>query len=613
MDIIRNGYGLPFTSIPQDCFIKNNKSALMHPKFVEDAIFKLLEDGCIQEVSSPPRCVNPLSVAEEKKLRLVLDLRHVNPHLHCPKFKYDDLACLSEIFEQNFWFFTWDLKSGYHQVSIRYEHRCFLGFSWTINDVLRFFIFNVLPFGLCSACFCFTKIIRSFIRRWRSLSHRCLAYIDDGISGYKTRQLAIEASNIQKNDFAESGFIYNIDKSRWDPMQIGQWLGFMIDTIRFQFKIPQEKIQKIEKFILSLLNSNCVTFRGVARLAGLIISVTIAVGPIARLFTRQMCFILLHRSRWDDTFIMPHALLEEVKFWHQHIRALSGFEIRPNLQFTLSFHTDASRTAFGGISSNPDFKPVRGMFSSFEQKAGSTFRELKAIYYVLLTHSKKLHVSHVKIFSDNQGACRITLVGSRKKHLQQLAVDIFALSVKYSFVIRTQWIRRDENQIADHLSKFVDFDDWQINLSTFLLLNAKWGPFTVDRFASYYNNQLNRFNTRYVSPGSEAVDALAQDWSHEINWVCPPIYLIPKVIRHMKCCRAKGVLIVSEWHSGLFWPVLCKKEYEFEHFVKDVFVLPKIHDLILVGPGQTSVYKKKRPVFSGCPVFNMLALKIDFS
>ena len=38
-----------------------------------------------------------------------------------------------------------------------------------------------------------------------------------------------------------------------------------------------------------------------------------------------------------------------------------------------------------------------------------------------------------------------------------------------------------------------------------------------------------------------------------------------------------------------------------------------IHDLILEGPGQTSVYRKKRPVFSGCPVFNMLALKIDFS
>ena len=68
--------------------------------------------------------------------------------------------------------------------------------------------------------------------------------------------------------------------------------------------------------------------------------------------------------------------------------------------------------------------------------------------------------------------------------------------------------------------------------------------------------------------------------------------------------------------SAMIWLVYlryCKNQYEFEHFVKDAFVLPKIHDLILEGPGQTSVYKKKRPVFSGCPVFNMLALKIDFS
>ena len=48
LDIIRNGYGLPFISIPQGCFKRKTKSALKHPKFVEDAIFKLLDDGCIQ-------------------------------------------------------------------------------------------------------------------------------------------------------------------------------------------------------------------------------------------------------------------------------------------------------------------------------------------------------------------------------------------------------------------------------------------------------------------------------------------------------------------------------------------------------------------------------------
>ena len=61
-----------------------------------ETISKLLVNDCIQEHFEPPYCVNPLSVAEGKTLRLVIDLRHVNP---CPckhSFKYEDLHCLSK-------------------------------------------------------------------------------------------------------------------------------------------------------------------------------------------------------------------------------------------------------------------------------------------------------------------------------------------------------------------------------------------------------------------------------------------------------------------------------------------------------------------------------------
>ena len=46
--------------------------------------------------------MNPLTVAEGKKLRLVIDLREVNKYLVKPKFRYEDLRSLSEIFEQGF-------------------------------------------------------------------------------------------------------------------------------------------------------------------------------------------------------------------------------------------------------------------------------------------------------------------------------------------------------------------------------------------------------------------------------------------------------------------------------------------------------------------------------
>ena len=50
-------------------------------------------------------------------------------------------------------------------------HQTYLGFSWRFNGVPRYFTFAVLPFGLSSACFCFTKLLRPLVKRWRSMSH----------------------------------------------------------------------------------------------------------------------------------------------------------------------------------------------------------------------------------------------------------------------------------------------------------------------------------------------------------------------------------------------------------------------------------------------------------
>ena len=87
LNIIKNGYALPFVTKPPSGFHKNNASSLKNRSFVEECISELLHSNCI-EVIDPPFCVNPLSVVESKKKRLVLDLRHVNKHLKINKFRY---------------------------------------------------------------------------------------------------------------------------------------------------------------------------------------------------------------------------------------------------------------------------------------------------------------------------------------------------------------------------------------------------------------------------------------------------------------------------------------------------------------------------------------------
>lgn len=91
LNVIKEGYKIPFLSPPEPVKLKNNASALQHVKFVKSAISELLDSGCIVEQSSRPFCVNPLSVSVNKngKERLILDLRHVNQYIEKQKIKFE--------------------------------------------------------------------------------------------------------------------------------------------------------------------------------------------------------------------------------------------------------------------------------------------------------------------------------------------------------------------------------------------------------------------------------------------------------------------------------------------------------------------------------------------
>ena len=179
---------------------------------------------------------------------------------------------------------------------------------------------------------------------------------------------------------------------------------------------------------------------------------------------------------------------------------------------------------------------VSGMWEPEDTGQSSTLIS----YFALLKHKR------VKIFTDNQGAARIVAIGSSKIHLRALSVDIFNLCLVYSIVLEARWIPRSLNERADLLSRFVDKDDWSINPSIFRDFDAKWGPRTIDRFASHYNAQVLRFNSKFASSGCSGVDALALDWRDENNWVCPPVSAIVFSVEALSSCSGYGTLIVPQ-------------------------------------------------------------------
>ena len=201
---------MPLLQIPPPFVAKNNMSAVQDSAFVETAISELLSLEFIAEVFTPPAVLNPLSVSIQNsgKKRLILDLRHVNQYryLFKSKFRCEDMSIAREVLDTGDFMFSFALKSGYHHVEIFPGHRQYLSFSWTFSSshtrLLHFF--SVLPFGISSAPYLFTKILKPLVKKWRSEGKSIVVFLDDGLGS---------AAGYIHSDLLKSGFISNEEKS----------------------------------------------------------------------------------------------------------------------------------------------------------------------------------------------------------------------------------------------------------------------------------------------------------------------------------------------------------------------------------------------------------------
>ena len=116
---------------------------------------------------------------------------------------------------------TFDLRSGYHHIDIHPDSQTFLGFCWKG----KYYKFTVLPFGLSSACFVFTKVMRPLVKYWRGLGMWAVIYIDDGIVLASSQEECIEVGNIGQSSLEQAGFLWHIEKSNWEPAQVGRGVG----------------------------------------------------------------------------------------------------------------------------------------------------------------------------------------------------------------------------------------------------------------------------------------------------------------------------------------------------------------------------------------------------
>lgn len=103
---------------------------------------------------------------------------------------------------------------------------------------MQYYVFKVLPFGLATACFVFTKMMRQFTKSWRAKGIRAVVYIDDGLAIAASKEEAQRVAVIIENDLTSAGWVLNTEKSRLSPFRSGVWLGWLLDLNEGALSVP---------------------------------------------------------------------------------------------------------------------------------------------------------------------------------------------------------------------------------------------------------------------------------------------------------------------------------------------------------------------------------------
>jgi hypothetical protein len=545
----------------------------------------------------------------------------------------ETLAKCRGLFRSGDWLISADLRSGYYHVNISEEDQEYLGFQFEG----QYYVFTSLPFGLGSAPYAFTMLTRQMVKHWRSLGIRLIHYLDDYLWMAPTRELALLLAQRVRADMAALGFYVNDEKSQFEPTQLLEHLGFMVDTGRMVFDVPDRrraKLLAVAQDLLSYARSHDgrVVARQASRVAGHIQSLFLALGPITRLRTRylnrDMRPALTGTLSWNRHITLSDEAHQDVAFWVHTLHTLPPQPIvAPRPQPAHVLYTDAGENSWGATlymgsgyfqpSARPSHPPplvARADFTAAERVRDSTFRELTGIVGALRTFGGALRGQEFLIRTDSQAAVRIWCRGGSQAldlegclYIQDLVLTLDTLIKELAVTPHFQWVPRDLNELADFWSKFKDHGDVMLTSHWFHILDQRWGPHSVDRMASAANARLPRFYSRFYSEGAEGVDCfLVEDWSSENNYIHPDFNMVARVIDHMSRCQARGTLIVPDWPSASWWPILFPACNEgLPSPVVDRIELP--HAAFVAAHSET-VMKG-----DGRPPFRLWAVRVDFS
>ena len=369
----------------------------------------------------------PFFLVDKKTVgkRPVINLKYLNQFVEKNHFKMSGLRSILDqiVFEDLM--FTMDLSDAYFSIPIDENFRKYFRFVWKG----KIYEFLVMPFGLTSAPFIFTKITKPIMAYLHASGLCCNIYIDDSIGLIKKNvnsNFALVQRDSMVNIFRELGFTINLQKSSLELSHRKVYLGFLIDSLAMKVFLTQEKLDMVVTCIKCLMHKEVVYIKDLARVIGVIISIFPAVyqGPLHYRTLGKFKTQKLHQlSSYTAMITLPPVVNQELQWWLDNLHTQNGKDIHPPM-IDVHIQTDASLRGWGAVMST---QVASGQWDHHQCSMHINVLEMLAVKLALFHFADQFRKVHIQFQVDNTTVASYLnrMRGTNSELLNLIARDIW--------------------------------------------------------------------------------------------------------------------------------------------------------------------------------------------
>lgn len=552
------GYKIPFDKpIVQTIEPKNPNFSQSEIDRLTIAISELSQSGAVVKCDRvKDQFISPIFLIPKPdgSFRFILNLKSLNKSIVTNHFKMEDIRTACKLLSKDGFMANIDLKEAYFLCPIHKDFRKYLRFKF-LDQIYEF---QCLPFGLSSAPYVFTKLMKPIGTYLRNKGYLVVLYLDDLL-------LIGNTYNDCKNCVQETvgllqrlGFVINFDKSSLVPHKTQKFLGFELNSHSMCLQLPTEKRKNILEKIKNMECKEIIKIRDFAKFLGTITSICPAISYgwlYTKRFEREKFLALNHCSEdYDKNMNLAGYLREDFSWWKKQI--MTSFNPIRNGCYSLEIFTDASLSGWGVYC---DGERANGFWDTVDAKMHINYLELKAALMGLKCFCRELRNKQILLRIDNMTAISYInrMGGVQYAHLNNITRQIWQWCENRNLFIFASYIKSKDNVEADKESRNINIDtEWELSSLAYENIVNSFGLPDIDLFATHLNAKCTRYVSWKRDPYAYDIDAFTLDWSRFYFYSFPPFSLILKSLRKIINDEATGIMIVPYWPSQPWYPLL---------------------------------------------------------